>query len=277
MIPLNKFPDFNPKDGDKKKVDFPDFHKKIQANNGLFSRLTKKFETFCSGKFGTDSGMTKIASKLNTGLKHDTSLDSLSHIKKGKSIWGQVNLILMMILAVILFFAWKQGPGLLKKIDQNKVDFANQAEVIKMEEKNNEYLAKLAQGGNELVKKIETVYSAVPNGDEKVEEVISMLESAASQNRMIIDGISIRKVPASQFYYTDLVDYVQPYEYTFSVQGNLATILSFISSIRSSLRLMDIITLEIDEGKDNYKANMSIFVYNMISESSTNKTTPAKS
>lgn len=267
-MPVIKFPDYDPNDSDKKKIDFPDFHKKMQENNGFFGRLMQKLELFCSGKFGVNSKIAKFVSKLNSGLQHDSSLDSLSHIKQSRSVWERVNLVLMILLVVILFFAWKKGPVLLQKIDQNKVDIENQAKVIQMEEKNNVYLAKLVEGSNELKKKIETVYLAMPNKDEKVEEVISMLESAASQNRMVIDAISIRKVPESQFYYNDLVGYVQPYEYTFSVESNLPTILSFISSLRSSLRLMDIITLEIDEGKDSYKANISIFVYHMIDENS---------
>ena len=273
MIPVTKFPDFDPKDGGKKKIDFPDFHKKMQEKNGIFARLTKRLELFCAKKFGADSKIVKFLSKSNSGVKHDASLDSLSHIKKNKSVLYQVDLVLMILLVIILFFAWKKGPALLQQINQSKVDLSNQAQVIQMEQKNNEYLAKIEEGSNELVKKIETVYSAVPNKDEKVEEVISMLESAAYQNRMVIDAISIREVPESQFYYNDLIGYVQPYEYTFSVESNLPTILSFLSSIRSSLRLMDIMTLEIDESKDSYKANISIFVYNMIDENNTNTAT----
>lgn len=267
MIPVIKFPDFDPKDGDKKKIDFPDFHKKTHENIGYFGRLTKKLEIFCSEKFGVNSKITKFVSKLNSSPKRDSSLDSLSRIKKNRSVWDQVNLALLILLMIILFFAWKNGPDFIKKIEQNKVDFNSQKEVIKMEKENNEYLATLAAGSNKLTEKKELVDSAIPDNDEKVEEVISMLEDIANkQNEMKIDAISIRKIAESQFYYDELVGYVQPYEYIFSVKGNLPTILSFIMAIKSSIRIMDIMTLEISEDKDGFKANMSLFVYHIINE-----------
>ncbi len=265
MIPVKKFSDFELKEN-KKQVDFPEFNKKNKEKSGLFKRLLQKLQDFCDRKFGNESRFTKFVAKLNLSFKHDSSLDSLSHIKKNKSVFEQINLVLTIILIIILFFAWNKGVKMLNEIDQKKVDLKNQSEVMQMEEKNNEYLAKLQKGSNELMKKIEIVYSTVPNADEKVEEVISMLESIAFQNRMVIEAIGIRKVPDSQFYYDDLVGYVQPYEYTFSVEKDLPTILSFLSSLRSSLRIMDIITLDIDEGKGSYKANISLFVYHIIED-----------
>lgn len=265
MIPVNKFPDFTSKES-KKRVDFPEFGKKSQTADGLLKRLTQRLADFTKHTFGDNSKIASLSSRLNSSFETDHTLDSLSHIKSRRSAFDQINLVLMILLIVILFFAWQEGPALLDDIDQKEVDIQNQMEVIQMEEKNNEFLSKLEQGSNELLQKIDTVYSAVPNSDEKVEEVISMLESIASQNRMVIDAIGIRKVPDSQFYYDDLVGYVQPYEYTFSVENSLPALLSLIDSLRSSLRIMDIITLEIDEGKGSYKATISLFVYHILGD-----------
>jgi len=253
MIPVKKFPEFNSKNS-KKQIDFPEFKHSKQDSNGLFKRVALKAKLFYLKKFN------------NSPTKSGNVLDSLTHIKESRSIFDHINLMLMILLIIILLFGWQVGPALLDEIDQKQVDIKNQAEVIQMEEKNNEYLINLQKGGNELMQKIETVYSAIPNSDEKVEEVISMLEDLANRSSIIINAIGIREVPESQFYYDDLIGYVQPYEYTFSAEASLPRIMRLIKSLRTSFRIMDVITFEIDKGKDNYKANISLFVYHMIDE-----------
>ena len=265
-----KFPDFNipeDKNAGQKPSDTAEFD-----NTDMVPKEEKShIVTFFERKFGPDSKVTHWMKKLNLlktrfSKDKDNPMNQLSHIQTGYSFDERFNLILTLILMALVFFTWKSVPGLLKEADQLKNDLVEQSEVIEMETRNNEFLEKLQQDRNTLIKNIHTVYAAIPDDDEKAEEVISMLENIAAKNRMVIEAIGIRAVPDSQFYYDDLIGYVQPYEYTFSVENGLPYILSFIESLRNSLRLMDIMTLEIEEGKNSYKANFSVYAYHILGE-----------
>lgn len=251
---------------------FPDFElpaKDIKSEAGIekkgLDKIHDKLLKFCERKFGKDSKITKFIANMETGSS-DNVLDTLSQIKKEKSSIERINLGLTIALIVILIFSWKVGIPMLKDIDQIKNDIREQKQVIQMEEQNNIFLEKLAEDRNALVEKLYKVYAAVPNADEKAEEIISMLEDMAGKNRMVLEAIGIRLLPESQFYYDDLVGVVDVYEYTFSVESNLPNILSFIRSLRNSLRLMDVMAMEIEEGKDAYRANFSIFTYHLADD-----------
>ena len=115
---------------------------------------------------------------------------------------------------------------------------------------------------------IRTVYAAIPDSDEKAEDVISMLEDIGRMNGMVIDAIGIRKVSESQLYYDDLVGVVDVYEYTFTLEDTLPSILSFIRALRQSLRLMDIMAMEIEENKGLYRASFVLNAYHLTDLSS---------
>lgn len=262
-----KFPDFEMSESES---DFPDFEKKEDHEarghklKGALKSPVKTLQSFCEKKFGTDSKITQLVNKIKLGGKGDENLDSLTNIKQQNTAAEKMNLALTIALLIIVYIMWQSGPSLLKEADQLKNDIVEQGEVLVMEQKNNEFLEKLQKDRNTLMKNIHTVYAAVPDSDEKAEEIISMLESIAAQNRMVIEAMSIREVPQSQFYYDDLEGIVQPYEYTFSIENTLPYVLSFIDTLRTSLRLMDIMTLEIEEGKESYRANFSIYTYHLM-------------
>ena len=258
MINNRNFPDFEVKETPKKDV-------KTQSKIG---NLINGFKEFCAKKFGEQSFITRLINRISLEFAGDSSLDELTQLKKNKSRMDQINLILTIILIIILFISFKGSKGLFVKIDQLKNDIDEQGQVIKMEEQNNLFLDKLEEDRSGLTEKLNKVYAAVPSSDEKAEEIISMLEDIGAKNRIVIDSIGIRKLPESQFYYDSLWGVADVYEYTFSVQSGLPNILSFIGSLRSSLRLMDIMTLEIEEGKGVYKANFSLYAYHLIGDKS---------
>ncbi len=231
----------------------------------------KKFQDFIESKLGSDHKLTAWVKKIKdpSSQGNINVLDSLSQLKQERSHEDKIGLALTMGLIITLFFIWKNGPALLRDINQYKNDIQEQRQVIKMEEQNNDFLQRLNSDRNALSKNLNQVYSAVSGGDERAEEVIAMLEDAARKNRMIIESISIREVSENQFYYDDLRGVVQPYEYAFSVEGPLPNIFSFIGSLRSSLRLMDILSLEMEEGKGAFKASFSVYAYDLITKDKT--------
>ncbi|MBN1259013.1 hypothetical protein JXA05_04630 [Candidatus Peregrinibacteria bacterium] len=255
MIPLKDFPEFAPT---AEKTDKPSTPKAVQ-----------KLAVFAERKFGSDSAIVKLIRKIRFPAKDET-LTGLTGLKERTSSREKINLILTIVLIIVLFLSWKNGPALMKEMDQLKKDLKEQAQMIEMEEKNNGFLEKLASDES-LSKNINKVYTAIPDADEKAEEVIAMLEDVAAKNRMMIDSISIKAVSDSQFYYNDMVGVVQPYEYTFSVESQLPNILSFINMLRKSLRLMDIMTVQIEEGKGTYKATLTLFAYNMVDDNPDSK------
>lgn len=234
------------------------------------THFIKKFHDFVEGKFGPDHRITAWIKKIKIPSSQENVLDSLSQLKQERSHEDALGLALAMGLIIVLFLIWKNGPVLLHDIDQYKNDVQEQKQVIKMEEQNNDFLQRLDSDRNTLGKNLNQVYSAVAGGDERAEEVIAMLEDAARKNRMIIESISIREVSENQFYYDDLQGIVQPYEYAFSVEGPLPNIFSFIGSLRSSLRLMDILSFEMEEGKGTFKASFSIYAYDLVAKDKIN-------
>jgi len=269
MIANKNFPEFDDKQEEslaKSQVSSNVPVSKLDSLKNKFKELPKSIQRFCEKKFGQNSFITRFVNKIEFKKNDEEVLDTLTQIKKRSSTLDQINLILTIILIVILFFAWKNGSTFLAEIDQLKNDINEQDQVIKMEEQNNQFLKKLEEDRNTLIENMYTVYAAVPDADEKAEEIIAMLEDIAAKNRMVIDAIGIRKVPESQFYYDDLLYVAEPYEYTFSTESDLPNILSFIGSLRSSLRLMDIMTLEIEEGEGIYKANFSLYAYHLVGD-----------
>jgi len=231
------------------------FEEKMSA---WYAGLCKKVED----KWGKDSRLLSFLKKIEPGKK-DHALDMLTQLKDNNQSQDRLQLLVMIILILVLVGVWKSVPPALAKIDQLKNDLSEQEQVIKMEEQNNQFLTKLAEDQTGLTERIHKVYSAVPDSDEKAEEVIAMLEDIAAKNRIIIDAIGIRKVTESQVTYDDLNGVVDVYEYTFTMENNLPHILSFIGALRNSLRLMDIMTLEISEGKTGYKGSFTLHTYNL--------------
>ena len=253
MTNEKKFPDF----------EVPKVEEAIQDDAVM--KIYKKVYNFCDKKFGSGSKVTNFIKGLKP-IHKENALDSLSHLKKRRSSEDKISSILTIILIIVLIFMYMNGADLFAKIDQKRNDIKEQDQVIKMEKQNNEFLEKLAKDKNVLIENLYKVYAAVPDADEKSEEIIAMLEDMTMKNRMVIDSIGIRKVPESQFYYDDLFGITEVYEYNFSVESDLPNILSFISSMRTSLRIMDIMTLEIEEGKGVYKADFSVYVYHLADE-----------
>jgi len=233
-----------------------------------YTAILEKIQKFYQEKLANKPFILKLTQFFNTHYSA-SQFNGLSGIKKGKSLFEKINLALTILLVLVLFFSWKQVPRLLAQADQLHNDLSEQTQVIEMENKNNEFLKKLDTDRNTLVKNINTVYSAVPDADEKAEEIIAMFEDVGYKNRMTIDAIGIRELPETQFFYDDLVGVVQVYEYNFAVESGLPNILSFMESIRKSLRLMDIMSMDIEEGKDGlYKATFSVYTYHLTDDQS---------
>ncbi len=246
---------------------FPDFeipNKESEELKGL-GRIHGKIHSFCEKKLGSDSRITKFILKLKPDASSNV-LDALTHIKRRNSATERTNLILTIVLIIVLLVIWKNGSAFFEKIDQLKNDISEQELVIQMEEQNNVFLEKLDKDRVALAEKINIVYSAVPSADEKAEEIISMIESMAKNSSVIVNSIGIRLVPETQFYYDELLGVADVYEYSFSVESSLAQVMGFIESIRRSQRIMDIMTLEIEEGQGIYKGNFSVYAYHLIGE-----------
>ena len=231
--------------------------KKVQA-------LKKRLQSFCEKRFGKNSKVTAFIGKLGSRSgSGDEVVDAFSHIKKARSAKDRLNSTLTIVLIVVLAMFWQWGLPMLAEADQLENDLKEQKQVIEIEEKNNEFLEKWTIDNQKLDEGIHTVYSAIPDADEKAEEVISMLENMAINNHMVIDAIGIRKMSESQMYYDDLIGTVDVYEYTFTLESTLPNILSFIGSLRQSLRLMDIMAMEIEENKGVYRASFLLNSYHL--------------
>lgn len=252
MKEFNNFPEFNKSDDKKSKKSFSEKKENFKL----------KLKTFYEEKVKTN----EIFIKLQKLTQQDgNEFSGLSGIKKKNTIFEKINLALTIILLIVLMFSWKTIPSQLANADQLRNDLLEQKQVIEMEEKNNKSLKDFDSKRNELQKNINIVYSVIPSADEKAEEIISMLETIGSKCRITFNAIGIRKIPETQFFYDDLLDVVQPYEYTVSIESGLPNILSFMELIRSSLRLMDIMSIEIEEAKNNqFKASMVIYAYHNI-------------
>ncbi len=250
------------------KKAFPDFipsspKEAVSAAVPLRDAKTKVLEALRK-RLGPEHALVRLAEKALAALEADHSLDGLTQLKSSRSKEERLQWGLALGLLAALLLAWKGTLPLMRQIDQTRNDLAEQAQVIRMEEQNNAFLQKIRQDRNGLLSKMGRVYAAVPQADERAEEVISMLEDVGQKNNILIDSISIRKLPESQFGYDDLWGVAEAYEYTFSVESALPNVLSFIGSLRASLRLMDIITLEVEESKGGYRAGFSMVVYHLV-------------
>jgi hypothetical protein len=252
---------------------FPDFDlpkKEVESSQPLkpkkgIDKLYDSFYRFIEKRFGASSKLTAWARKLKPAQRSE-DMDALSRFKQRSSSLERTNLLLTIILIIVLIFAWQKGPDVLAEVDQLKNDLEEQEQVIKMEQQNNLFLERMAEDRNLLTENIHKVYAAVPDADEKAEEVIAMLEDIAAKNKIVIDAIGIRKIAESQINYDDLIGVVDIYEYTFTLENSLPHILSFVAALRNSLRLMDIMTLEIEEGKNGaYRASFSLHAYHLTS------------
>lgn len=246
---------------------------------GLENWLANAYLRLCGKaeeKWGINSWPYRFLKKVEPGKKDD-ALDVLTQLKDSNQAEDRLQLLLMIILILVLVVVFKTVPAKMNQIDQLKNDITEQAQVIKMEEQNNEFLQKVAADENGLQERIHKVYAAVPDADEKAEEVIAMLEDIAAKNRIVIDAIGIRKVSESQLNYDDLIGVVDVYEYTFTLENNLPHILSFVGTLRNSLRLMDIMTLEIEEGKTGYRASFTLHTYNLAATAPAEETVTTNS
>jgi len=259
MKQFNNFPEFNKKEDQKSGDNVINEKKSFKQKINI---LKEKINIFYKEKISKNEIFIKLQKLLK---QDDNEFSGLKGIRKKNTIFEKINLALTILLIIVLISLWKTIPSLLADADQLRNDLLEQKQVIEMEEKNNKSLRDFDNKRNELQKNINIVYSVVPSSDEKAEEIISMLETIGAKCRIAFDSIGIRKIPETQFFYDDLVGVVQPYEYTISIESGLPNILSFVELIRSSLRLMDIMSIEIEEGKNNqFKASFSIYAYNNV-------------
>lgn len=249
--------------------DFPDFDFKPKQNSSKTSKTKNLFHQivqFCDKKWGKNSKASTALRNLEKSIQEDKNLDGLTGLKQKKSQTDNLNLVLTLVLVFTLLLVWKRGFPLLNEIDQLKNDIQEQAQVMQMEEQNMAFLQKIQEDRNGLQLNLNKVYAAIPEGDEQAEGIISMLEDMGQDNSIIIDSISIRKLPESQLNYDDLWGVVDVYEYSFSVESGLPQILNFIAALRSSLRIMDVMSLDIEEGKNgSYRGNFSLHAYHLVS------------
>lgn len=230
--------------------------------------LHQKCIDFSKKRFGESSRITTFLEGLKTDSSSsgDDVIDTLSRIKKVRSAGDRINATLTIALIISMLLIWQWGLPMLAEADQLRNDLIEQAQVIEVEKMNNESLEKWAIDRVKLEEGIHTVYAAIPDADEKAEEVIAMLEDVARMNSMVVDAIGIRKMSESQVYYDDLIGVVDIYEYTFTLESTLPNILSFIGSLRQSLRLMDIMAMEIEENKGLYRASFLLNAYHITTE-----------
>jgi len=179
----------------------------------------------------------------------------------------RLNLLLALSLLVVSLLAWRSAPGVLASIDQLRNDLAEQAQVVAMEQQNRQFLEKIQDEKNTLVNHLNTVYAAIPLANERAEEIISMLEDMALRSGLAIDSIGIRLLPETQFYYHDLAAMVGAYQYSFASESSLPSLLAFLDRLRSSLRLMDLMTLDIEETRGGlFKASFVVHAYHLLSD-----------
>ncbi len=225
--------------------------------------LHQKCIDVCKKRFGENSKITNFMMGLKTTSSGDDVVDALSRIKKVRSAKDRLNSALTIALIFSMVLVWQLGLPMLAEADQLRNDLTEQTQVMEVEKRNNESLDRWAIDKKELEAGIHTVYAAIPDADEKAEEVIAMLEDVARMNNMVIDAIGIRKMSESQVYYDDLIGTVDIYEYTFTLESTLPSILSFVRSLRQSLRLMDIMAMEIEENKGLYRASFLLNAYHI--------------
>lgn len=218
---------------------------------------------FCEKQLSPGSVVTRWVSNSYDQAAQEKSFKEIMP-KKGGDPQDLYHFILSAVLTLILIFSFFVFPGMLKEIDQLQNDLEEQAQVIEVETKNKEYLDRLEKENNILQEKINTVDEALPHSDERAERMISDLELIARQNNIGLDSISINEVSDSQFYNDDLAGTVRPYEYNFSVESSLSNITGLVQTLRNSLRIMDIMTIDIERGEDAYTANISLFAYHLI-------------
>jgi len=228
----------------------------------MLQGMHQKCINVCTNRFGESHKITHFVSKLEMSSGDDV-VDAFSHIKKVRSANDRLNATLTIILIIIMVFTWNWGLPLLDEADQLVNDLGEQEQIIGVEKKNNASLSKWEIDREKLESGIRTVYAAIPDADEKAEDVISILEGIGRKNRMVIDAIGIRKMSESQMYYDDLIGKVDIYEYTFTLESTLPNILSFIRALRQSLRLMDIMAMEIEENKGLYRASFLLNAYHI--------------
>ncbi len=238
-------------------------NKSVKAKNsqGKIQKLHQSCIEICKKRFGENAKITQFISKLESSAPKDDVVDALSHIKKVRSASNRLNAGMTIALIIVMIFTWKFELPMLVEADQLKNDLLEQDKVISVEKMNNKSLEKWDDDKQKLKDGNKTIHDAIPDSDEKAEEVISMLENMSKASLMTIDAIGIRKVSESQMYYDDLIDVVDIYEYTFTLEGSLPNIFDFIRSLRRSKRLMDIMSMEIEENKGLYRASFLINTY----------------
>ncbi len=237
--------------------------------------LFTKIINFCENFLGMKTKITPFLRRFHAHASGDEHIDTLNQIKHDRLASDRVNFSFTLMLILMLVLGWRWGLPMLAEADQLKNDLKEQAQVISMEKSNQKALERLSNNQQVLSENIQKVYSALPKADEKSEAVISMLEDMAANNRMMIDAIGIRQIPESQLYYNDLIGVVEAYEYTFTLEAELPNLLSFIASVRSSLRLMDLMAMEIEEKDGRYRAGFVLNAYHLSPDSIPNEAPPS--
>lgn len=239
------------------------------SNSAVESEFQQKalgsLKRFCETYLSPGSRVTRwINDQYDIAMNLESNIDLDQKPKKKTPILQQV--LTLLLFFTTIFSLWFL-PSVLKEIDQIKNDLKEQKQVIAIEKKNKEFLDRLEADNNFLQEKIGKVDEALPNQDERAEKIISNLEFIANQNGIALESIAINAVSDSQFYNDDLLGIVQPYQYNFSMQTELSTLLAFMEALRKSLRIMDIMTIDIEkDDKGAFKAGFSLFAYHLIGE-----------
>ena len=236
-----------------------------EGSPGIFKRLT----TFFNNTLSHSPRFKRLIDRWTTG-KHsgDERIDALDQVRRKNTASQRLNVTLTAILIVMLLVAWRWGLPTLERIDQLQNDLKEQAQVIQMEKSNQTALTRLTKDQTALTERIQKINQVLPEGDEGSEAVISMLEDIAVRNRVMIDSIGIRALSDSQTSNENFQETIGIYEYTFGIESDLPNVLSFIASLRSSLRLMDLMAMQIEEKEGVYRANFVVNVYhNMLTSS----------
>jgi len=267
MFETNNLDDFKIPEEKPETIHIPIVEEKKTLKDKVSAKLKSLHEKcieVCKKRLGENSKVTKFIAELDTDSSSgDEIVNAFSRLKRLRSAGDRLNATLTIALIIVMLMAWKIGLPMLAEADQLRNDRVEQEMVIEVERTNNESLARWVIDREELESGINTVYAAIPDADEKAEEVIAMLEDMGRINNMVIDAIGIRKMPESQIYYDDLIGVVDLYEYTFTLESTLPNILSFIGSLRQSLRLMDIMAMEIEENKGVYRASFLLNAYHL--------------
>lgn len=232
---------------------------------GILKRLT----TFFNNTLNHSPALKRLIDRWIAG-KHsgDERIDTLNRVKRENSASRRLQTTLTAILIVMLLVAWRWGLPTLAKIDQLQNDLKEQAQVIHMEKSNQTALTRLTKDQTALAERIQKINQVLSEGDEGSEAVISMFEDMAVHNRVMIDSIGIRALSDSQIFNESFQGTIGIYEYTFGIESDLPNVLSFIASLRSSLRLMDLMAMQIEEKEGVYRANFVVNVYHNLLSSS---------